>query len=170
MKTFLFLLTICLAGCMSIKTVPLKGAYTNGNFEKTTDKSKDQVWDNIIEFFAKNGLPIKLIDKASGLIVSSESELTWTFEDKKGQLLKPDAWIVIAKQINPNNQKPIKPTIITGEWNIRVKQNSPTETLINVNLVSPKYVTAFTQVATQFSKGTFQSTGNFENWIYNTIK
>ena len=111
-----------------------------------------------------------MIDKSSGLIISSETELTWTFENNKAQLIKPNAWIVIAKQINPNNNMPIKPTMISGEWNIRIKQQSQTETLINVNLVSPKYITAFSQIATQFTKGTFQSTGVFENWIYNTIK
>jgi hypothetical protein len=155
---------------MSIKTIPLKNTYSNGNFEKTADAMKDTVWDNIIDFFAKNGLPIKLIDRSSGLIISSESYLTWTFENNKGQLQNPKAWVVLAKQINPNNKQPIKYQSVTGEWNIRIKSISDHQTLINVNLVNTKYSSPFSETVKQFTPGTFQSTGVFENWIYETIK
>jgi hypothetical protein len=155
---------------MSVKTIPLKGTYSNGNFEKTTSMSKDAVWENIIEFFAKNGLPIKLIDRSSGLIISNESYLTWTFENSKGQLQNPQAWVVLAKQINPNNKTPIKYQVVTGEWNVRIKSTPANETLINVNLVNVKYTSMFTTTATQFIPGMFQSTGVFENRIYDTIK
>jgi hypothetical protein len=170
MKRFFPLLAIVLSSCMTIKTVPLKGNYSNGNFEKTTNKSKDEVWDNIIEFFAKNGLPIRLIDRSSGLIISNESYLKWTFENNKGQLENPAAWIVVAKQINPNNKTYIKPVMVTGEWNVRIKSITENETLINVNLVNTKYTTLFSENPTPFIPGRFQSTGVFENWIYNTIK
>ena len=78
-----------LFGCVSYKTVPLKNTYTNGNFEAASENTKEKVWDNIIDFFSKNGLSIRIIDRSSGLIVSNETALTWTYETKEGVSASP---------------------------------------------------------------------------------
>lgn len=174
-KIYFFTIAILLFCSCSYKTIPLKNNYSNGNFEEYSIKSVDEVWSNIIEFFAKGGISIKIIDKSSGLIVSDKTEMTWTYENKKGELVNPEAWLVIAKLIDPANQKPVKPESINGEWNIRIKQSGE-KTLININLVNPTYSTyrvsggVRSLVAYNFKKGLFQSTGEFEKWIYETIK
>ena len=39
------------------------------------DKSKDQVWEKVIEFFAKNNLSIKTLEKASGIIATDLKQI-----------------------------------------------------------------------------------------------
>ncbi|HEV7622373.1 MAG TPA: hypothetical protein VGO09_11590 [Flavisolibacter sp.] len=59
------IITLCFAfifASCAYKVIPLKNNYSNGNFEAATNKNKEQVWDNIIDFFAKNGLSIRIID------------------------------------------------------------------------------------------------------------
>ena len=161
---------IVLATSCTPKAYPLKGTYTNGNFEAYSEKSKDAVWDNIIEFFAKNGISIRIIDRSSGLIVSGETELTWSFENKKGELENKDAWVAIYRLYDPGSRQTYKPYLVTGEWNIRIKEQN-NKTLININLVNPTYTRVMTSpVKTTFQKGYVQSTGVFEKWVYEKIK
>jgi hypothetical protein len=166
-------LTTLIVSC-TYKTVPLKGKYSDGNFEAYSDKSKDQVWENIIDFFSKKGLSIKIIDRSSGLIVSGESVLPWSYEDKNGKVEKKDAWVVIQKIIDPGTRKPIMPFRVTGEWNIRIKEKDG-KTLIAINLVNPSYASSGaygspSKTPTMFEQGTLQSTGNFEKLVYEQIK
>ncbi len=169
-KFILFsLLALTLTGCAP-KAYPLKGTYTNGNYEQLSDKTKDQVWDNIIDFFAKNGIGIKIIDRSSGLIISGETTLTWSYENSKGELLNKDAWVAIYKIYDPGSRIVYKPYLVTGEWNIRIKEQSG-KTLININLVNPSYTLSQTSASKSiFQKGYLQSTGNFEKWVYGNIK
>lgn len=167
---FSLLLSFALLGCMSTKSIPLKGTYTNGNFEATTPTPKDKVWDNIVDFFSKKGLSIKIIDRSSGLIVSDETALTWSYEDKNGKLVHPDAWVAIKKILVSGSNTPIKPNIITGEWNIRIKGAPNNQTSIAVNLVNQRYINQFAITPTAFSQGGIQSTGVFEKMIYDQIK
>jgi hypothetical protein len=163
------LFTLTMISCTP-KVYPLKGTYTNGNFEQYSDKSKDKVWDNIIDFFAKNGISIKIIDRSSGLIISGETSLTWSFENNKGQLEKKDAWVAIYRMYDPGSRLTYKPYLVTGEWNIRIKEQNE-KTLININLVNPSYTLTITSPnKTSFQKGYLQSTGNFEKWVYENIK
>ena len=98
-----FIITL-FSSCLSYKVIPLKGTYSDGNFEGYSDKRKDIVWDNIINFFAKSGISIRIIDRSSGLITSEESSIEFTRENTKGELLKKDAWVVIYKLIDPNKK------------------------------------------------------------------
>ena len=68
-------------GC-SPKIVTVKNKYAEKNFEAISDSPKDKVWDNIIEFFAKRGLSIRIIDRSSGLIISNEMSLPTTHENE----------------------------------------------------------------------------------------
>jgi|ERR1035437_11202409 hypothetical protein len=159
-----------LTGC-AIKTTPIKGTYLDKPYAIISDKSKDQVWDKIIDFFAQKGLSIKIIDRSSGLIISDKSALTWTFEDSKGKLINPNAWIVIEKSIDPGPNKIIKPSSVAGDWNVRIKELPNNKTSINVNLVNIKAKRAY---ASKYGISEYEikalSTGNFEKLISDQIK
>lgn len=159
-----------LAGC-AIKTIPIKGKYLDKPYEVISDKSKEQVWDKIIDFFAQKGLSIRIIDKSSGLIISDKTALTWTFEDSKGNLINPDAWIVIEKSIDPGPNKLIKPASVSGDWNIRIKELPDNKTSINVNLVNIKAKSGYQgkYAANEYDIKAL-STGNFEKLITDQIK
>jgi hypothetical protein len=166
------ILLLSLIGCTTTKIVPLKGVYENKPFEIISDTPKDQVWDKIIDFFAQNGLSIKIIDRSSGLIISDRSSLNWTFENNNGELIKPLASVVIEKIIDIGTKKPIRPSSVTGDWNIRIKQLPDNKTSINVNLLhieATGYTIKFGEGVTQYAiKG--KSTGNFEKLISDKVK
>lgn len=170
---FLYLsaISLFLLSCESTKMVPLKGKYSDGNFVAYSDKSKEKIWDNIIDFFAKNGLSIRIIDKSSGLIISGTTSLDWTYENKNGALVHSDAWVVIAK--TQYISKTIEVGRVIGEWNIRIKEENG-KTSININLVNPSYyyknATVATANPTSFKSGYCKSTGKFEESIYQIIK
>ncbi|MBL0337317.1 MAG: hypothetical protein IPP73_18915 [Chitinophagaceae bacterium] len=169
-KILIPILFIILFSSCATKIYPLKGTYTNGNFEQITDKSKDQVWENIIDFFSKNGISIRIIARSSGLIISGESSLTWSYENSNGILDTPEACVAIYKLYDPGSRTIFKPYSVTGEWNIRIKEQNG-KTLVNINLVNPSYTLAQTSAnRTIFQKGYLQSTGNFEKWVYDNIK
>ena len=171
MKPILSLALLALLTSCATKVVPLKGTYTNGNFEKVADKPKDQIWDNIIDFFAKNGIPIHIIDRSSGLIVSTQTELNWSREDKNGNLINKKAQIAIMRIKQGNGS--IDYSQVTGQWNIRIKPVDQNKTLVNINIVNPKYELGAGRnaiaISREFKKGEFQSTGLFEETIYNII-
>ncbi|MDF2386529.1 hypothetical protein JMG10_34015 [Nostoc ellipsosporum NOK] len=164
-----FFSVLLIVGC-SYKTVPLKGVYQNGNYEAFSDKPQEEVWSNLIDFFAKSGLSIKIIDKSSGLLVSDAIALSWTFENKKGQPNKPDASVIVAQVIDPGTKKPLIPFLVTAEWNVRLKTING-KTSINVNLVNPRYYNSPTDaVYKSFKSETIRSLGNFEKKIADAIK
>jgi hypothetical protein len=166
----LFLAT--LTGCSS-KMLPLKGRYLDPPFQIKTTKSFQQIWDNLIDLFAQKGLPIRIIDKNSGLITSDRAKLSSTTEKKDGTLLDPEAFIVVPQIYNPGPRKyyPIsRGSDITGEWNVRVKETNG-ETIINVNIVNVKYMAydAYYKIPKEYSLTTYKSTGVFEKLISEII-
>lgn len=163
------LLSVVLISC-SVKTIPLKGEYEKGSYTGQSSRSKDAVWESIIDFFAVKGIPIKLIDRSSGLIISDRSEMTYTHENSKGELMDKTAWIVLEKTIDPGSRKIIKFYNVTAEWNIRIK-DSDGKTSINVNLVNPTHTAFFGEgKVVGFKQGSFQSTGVFERQVYEIIE
>ena len=60
-------LAISLSGCASLPTA--------GPVERTVQvtKSKDVVWDNLIEFFASKNISIKTIEKDSGIVYAERT-------------------------------------------------------------------------------------------------
>lgn len=172
---FLFLCFVVFFSC-AVKITPLKGSYLDGQFEAVSDNNKDAVWDKIIELFAKEGIPIRLIDRSSGLILSNEISLRWTMENKNGQPTTPTAYIVIQRVYDPGSRKFIKPYQITGEWNIRIKATENNKTIVNVNLVNLKYWNRDMQYygsapkLTKVDNKSIRSLGNFEKTIYEFVK
>lgn len=173
----LLLLSSCFPMMQTYKTVPIQGNYAGSPYEVVTDKSKEEVWDNLIDLFAKKGLPIKLIDKSSGLIISEKSLLTHTHElPKGGGLSDKTAYVVLPKVINKANNKVVKYSIVTGDWNVRIKEVNG-KTVVNVNLLnivsSPITATGSPGSPYGYGEWTIQdgkSTGVFEKMIADTIK
>lgn len=168
----LLFIVFFLIGC-GVKVIPLKGSYEQKPFQVIVDKPKDLVWDNIIDFFATKGLTIRIIDRSSGLITSDKSALTWTYENNKGGLVNPSAWVVVAKMIDPNTNKPILNPTVYGDWNIRIKE-ADGKTLLNVNLVNINaygiYYGFMQNTPTPFQLKDAKSTGNFEKMISDIVK
>lgn len=166
---------ISLASCLTIKTIPTKGTYIKPPYTDTASITKEQAWDKIIDFFAQNGLSIKLIDKSSGLIVSDKTLVPATYENKLGMPDNTSAWIVLPKRIDPNSGKPIKIQDVVGEWNIRIKELSNSKTYINVNLVNLTETNIYTgtkasATPSYMARRDFHSTGIFEKKICEMIK
>lgn len=175
MRKILFAIySACLLVSCSVKTIPIKGSYLKPPFVLTTTTPFEKVWDKLIDLFAQKGLPIRIIDKSSGLITSDRAILTTTVETKDGKLKNTDAFIVIPQIYDPGTRKysPIsKYSDVSGEWNVRVKQ-SDGQTTINVNIVNIKYQNwdAYYKVNRDITLNEYQSTGVFEKLIAETIK
>jgi len=175
LKSFRLLPLFLFAGCYVTKVTQLKGTYPTPPIITSSDKSFDKVWDNTVDYFAQHGIPIKIIDKASGLIVSDKAKLSWSFEDKNGKLLRPDAYVVLKKMTGDYSDKPFKPDEVTGEWNIRIKPVG-TGTSINVNLYNIQAV--YERAYYSYYKGVTNSwvtvdgytTGNFERSFEDAVK
>lgn len=166
-------ITFSLVNCSS-KLIPIKGTYLKPPYEVTTDKSFDEVWDKLIDLFAQKGLPIRIIDKNSGLITSDKSILTVTTETKDGKLKDPTAFIVVAQiyEPGPNRIAPVSGlSDVTGEWNVRIK-NVNGKTSININIVNIKYQVydAYSRFYKDVLLANYQSTGVFEKLIADIIK
>lgn len=186
MKKLFFLVlvsSVTLLSCVSSKIYPVQNSYATLPITMNSESNFDQVWDRLVDLFAQNGLSIKLIDKNSGLIISDNSEITATWEDKNGIVVHPTAYIVTPKVKDLNLQTYVgivgsyykksdlkKPGITRGEWNVRIKKVG-TGTTINVNLVNVRY-TSFDSRGVSMIKNLseFKSTGNFEKTITDIIK
>lgn len=168
MKLSFIVLSILLLSSCTPGFTALRGNYPQTPIINYTDKPKDQVWDNIIDFFAQKGIPIKIIDKSSGLIVSDKANLSWSYEDKKGKLFQPSAFAAIRKFMYPNISKPVNPEKVTGEWNIRIKETNG-KTSINVNLYN---IEGTYQIGNSSSlrDPNGKTTGVFEQLIYDAVK
>jgi hypothetical protein len=171
MKKFAFLLSICsLFLSCSLKYYPLKGTYPTPPIIEHSDKPVDEVWSNIIDLFSQKGISIKIIDKSSGLIISTQSEIFATFENKKGEPINPSAFVVVERnniEEQEGRKAPLYPVL--GEWNIRIKNDSG-RTSINVNIVN---ITSERQLGygrvEKFDPHA-HTTGVFEKLIFEKIK
>ncbi len=126
----LFLISIFLIGCSAPSG--LIGDYQDKPVVHMTSASYDKVWDKVIDHFAIEGIPIQVIEKNSGLIVSQVMDFTnsYTIESNK---VEPnfDAFVIVneVKQLGAV----LRPLEITGTWNVRVKDLG-NKTSINVNI------------------------------------
>lgn len=130
----LILFIVLMCACSSTKiTNNAPSSYTF-----TTTKPFEEVWSGVIDYVASKGVSIKNIDKASGIIITDEYSLinSYTYEDKKGQLINPNAYVVI-NRIKGGFGATLTPDFVTGNYNIRVKTLDQ-ETSVTVNLVNLK--------------------------------
>lgn len=172
-KLFTVLVLFSITSC-SLKFYPLKGHYPDTPIVYTTDKTFDQVWDNLVDLFAQNGISIRIIDRSSGLITSSKTILSTTYEDSKGKPYHPDAFIVLKRSNYQGDQNLKKSKFeVTGEWNVHLKKEGDKISL-NINIANIEGVL----VSYSLYKGEIRNpvpinahtTGNFEKIIYQAIQ
>lgn len=168
----LFFLVTLLSSC-GMKIYPSKGEYPKPPIVHYSSKSFSDVWDNIIDLFAQNGIPIAVIDRSSGLIVSTPTILSWSTEDDNGVLQLKGASVVIDRVFFNGRRFLQSPTGVTGRWNIRIKESNG-RTSVNVNLTD---ITAFNTITDKYGSRDVtnknynpKTTGNFERRIYNAVK
>lgn len=161
-KIAIILLATSLFAC-SKHAKQLTGKYPNIPFNTHSERSFDEVWTKVIDYFAHQGLPIQNIDKASGIIVGMNTDLLnyWSYE-KKGVPEKSDAWVVLP------DIGGISPVQITGIINIRVKPEGSGSN-VNVNLTN---LVALSDKPQSPKWRTFpaKSTGVFEKLIADIVK
>lgn len=165
---FMFLLISC-----APKIIPLTRDVTGGPYIAHSNSNKDVVWDKIIDLFAQKGLPIKIIDRSSGLIISDRSLFPITIEKKDGSLKDSTAYFVIPKMKNQGSGK-YEPAFndVSGEWNIRIKEDPAGGTSININIVNMKYAYLYynSKVPQDKPLPSYKSTGVFENMVTEQIQ
>lgn len=163
-KLLLFFFSVSLISC-GPELYRTKGSYLDKPYQIYSDKSKDEVWNKIIELFSTKGISIKLIDKNSGLILSERTSFLsdYSYENDDGSLRNPNALVVCDKVVWQGVLQ--YPEQVTGEWNIRVVESSG-KTLINVNLVNIQVSFFLAQVP----EGTGKSTGKYEKIVADYLK
>ena len=81
MKKYLFLLlSLIMLSCATYKAPKYK-APDNFDKSRTYNKNFDEVWGKIIKYFAEKNIPIKTIEKASGIIATEYSLNTLSNKD-----------------------------------------------------------------------------------------
>ena len=65
-------------------------------------------------------------------------KLSWSYESQSGKLEKENAYTIVEKKIRPSNNLPVKPAIVTGIWNFRIKETENGETKIAIFLSNIK--------------------------------
>lgn len=153
----------------------LKGNYqTNNSIE--TSSSFDEVWNRVIDFFAASNIPIATLEKASGIIVAHNVNISSTsvsVENEQGIIGDKNAWFVF----------PYEKNVIGGRvqcsFNVRVRTQENGKTYVSVNLggisgyKSIKFLNTLTfrqEIIEQTVPSTCYSTGKFENDLLNLFK
>lgn len=173
MKKIILFFLIALTSCSAPKST-LTGKYQDTPYQIETSKSLDETWSAIIDLFATKGLSIKIIDKSSGLITSNKTSFlfSYTYENKQGQPEDPNAFVVVNK-LKGGFGNTLNPQVLTGEWNIRIKEVN-SKTVINVNLVNIIAQYTAPRTTTYTAEHTYnlvaKSTGVFEKLIADQIK
>ena len=112
----------------------LRGNYPISNAVET-NASYDAVWNNVIDFFAMNNLPIAVLEKDSGIIVASKvniGESLVTMEDENGRALNNSAWFIMP-YLNKFNGWKCVGNKTTCSFNVRVRKTD-NGTYVSVNL------------------------------------
>jgi hypothetical protein len=165
MKTlYLVVVALLVSSCGSVKyhAITSKSTLPDTYY---SDKTKDEVWSKTIEYFAKSGFGIKVIDKSSGLIVTDKYDFDklYTSEDDKGFLVNKDALLVCSHYSFMNN---VYANRVSGNWNIRIFEDKG-KTAVNVNItnIEAKYIPD----SPYYNKFECKSTGLFESKVFETV-
>ena len=127
------MLVSCIVLSSCVTTPHLVGNYAITNSIET-NKSYDEVWGDVIDFFATSGIPISTMEKESGLIVSSKVALDgMTTTEENGKISNPNAYIVIP---SVKSMPFVKSTVnVTADFNVRVKEQNG-KVIVTVNLTN----------------------------------
>jgi hypothetical protein len=169
MKKLLLSIIVCISLTSCAKILPLRGRYQEVPLKSKFAEPIDLVWEKVIDFISDTGQEVQLVDKSSGLIISSakiSSGPSLSNEDNKGVLINAESLIVVERFNHdyPLGQLDIHEAVAT--WTIRVKTikdgNTELSTLLHVKRVD-KVMGKFTQSF----RG--KSTGNYEKWLLDNL-
>lgn len=168
-----YLLILTLFVSCTAPRLALKSTHQDEPFRIETNKTYDEAWTSVVDFFADSGVGIKIIDKESGLISAESSSFrsSYTRENSNGTPIDDRAFIVIGNLRNGFGGK-IEPSQISGEWNIRVKElGDNTQISINLHNIDCYY----DQPATSYTRAKVvtipaASTGVFERSLSEKFK
>ncbi len=181
------LCVLVLASCGQY--IPVRGIYQKGPYSIDTQKSKDEIWENLMDLVTRNALPVTLLDKASGVLIVGPTAIEITRElgpydldsqrrpaDTAPELSLKDA-AGVSGYTYQNGSFSYPKTGLT-RWNVRVRDGGDSRT-VSVVLYGQRTAAgdAFEQARgktslrpTKLDAG-FQvySTGYFERTIAETI-
>ena len=125
------LLAIMVNSC-SPTIYPLRGNYELIS-SITTSTPYDKVWNNVIDFFAENNIPIGTLSKDSGIITATNislDEKVVSYENKDGVIVNSNAWFVVPYFSGVN----VVGARATCSFNVRVRQLEDGNVRIQVNI------------------------------------
>lgn len=126
------LLALALTQISCVGVPLLHGIYVRNNVVETI-KNYDEVWDDVIDFFANAGIPISTLEKESGLIVAQGitfgSEQITKESKTNYEPLSKSAYIVIP------NKFLFGDVSATADFNVRVR-NQADKVVITINLLN----------------------------------
>ncbi len=103
----------------------------------STNLSKEQVWQRLVGLFVGNSIPIKLMDKSSGLIQSERLGLGSHYALKHAD--DSLAWALSETVKSPEGDSfYLFPQIINGELQVYVQETADGKPLLSVNLMNLK--------------------------------
>lgn len=155
MKKIIYALVLCMF-LSSCATPMLLGEYPSNAYTITTNKSINDVWDNVVDWFFSTQTPIALIDKDSGIITSGKISLRSFATDERNKAPRDkNQYVVIPEDWTPEG------LIINGKVTGRVKREGE-KTKVSVFLGDLECIPMIGTVRSVEIK----STGVFENkWL-----
>ena len=118
--------TATLAACA---TAPASYSVNNS---RSYDKSYDQVWEDLVSFFASNNIAIKNIAKDSGVIYAESAR----FDDSYADCGKPGIMAVVGRRANFNvfvNRSGPKPAVSVNTDFTEARQFDTSATTVQCN-------------------------------------
>lgn len=175
LMALLFATAFAISSC-SPKVYGLRGNYDVTNNSIETSSSFDDVWNRVIDFFAESNIPVATLEKASGIIVANNVNISNTLvsvENEQGVIADKNAWFVF----------PYEKGLIGGRvvcsFNVRVRKQENGKTYVSVNLggitgyKSIEYFSSLTfrkETINQPIPSACYSTGKFERALLNLFK
>ena len=159
---------LTLSSC-SPKIYSVVGTYNVIDSAETT-LSYDEVWNNVIDFFATCNIPIATIEKASGVIVTRPIDFTSkvAIENSEGRIYDKTAWFVAPYQDR------CQIISVIGHFNVRVRQLTNGNTYIAINMGKVEGVSEYYDIWWTGGIYTYhfecRSTGVFENMLLSLFK
>ncbi len=154
MKRVIFLsILIFISGCATYKPATKPAAFEN---KQVFDKDYETVWSKTVKFFASKNIPIKTIEKASGLI-ATDTMMFETVRDKN--YFSCDKFMSVGIEV-PYQGK--------ASFNVFLEKVSPQKTSVTVNLTA-NYIVPASQYSAGVERGCF-SAGNYEKELLEYLK
>jgi len=125
--------TIFLLSCNRI--IPIRGTYPNAAATAIINRPQQELWDKMLDLIVEPGLPVKMIDHTSGLIVSDYITMTAeaSFERKNGEPIDPNAYIAMERysQDYPDESSKLE---VKAMWNLRLTKLTDSTTKVQTKL------------------------------------